>query len=226
MHFVDSRKRDGRKVYCSKACAGQARRKRLVLACSTCAAEFERTPGQMSKTTLPYCTFVCFLEGQRQGQSVHIKHGESRVTKQACLWCGSAFSSSSRQPKFCSHSCSAKFHNAAMDNGFNRDTSIEIALQNELLQRGYDFRSNPKLHGIGVPDIVLDVGGLLIAIEADGDYWHDPVLRPQQAKRDQAKTKALQAAGYQVFRFWEREIRASAAACIDRVEAFIVSREG
>ena len=77
---------------------------------------------------------------------------------------------------------------------------------------------------IGPPDIVVDLGEVKVAIEADGDYWHNYQLRPWRELKDREKDARLRAAGYMVFRFREREIKRDVHGCIDRVEEYLRRR--
>jgi very-short-patch-repair endonuclease len=58
-------------------------------------------------------------------------------------------------------------------------------------------------------------GGFYLIVECDGHEWHDRT--PEQAQRDKARDRALQAEGFQVLRFTGREIWADAKKCAAEV---------
>ena len=97
-----------------------------------------------------------------------------------------------------------------------RDTSIELVLQDELRRRGVGFQTHRSVLDLCIPDILIPEKK--IVIQADGDYWHG---LPEVMERDALQNAALTRAGYKVFRFKGSEIEASAAACIDRVTRFM-----
>jgi len=107
------------------------------------------------------------------------------------------------------------------------NTSIEIALQKELKIRGIKFKLKSKL--FGQPDIIIPEK--LIAIFADGDYWHadptkylfdDIIGRGHKAsqiwEKDRIVTGTLLSMGWTVLRFWETDIKANPSRCVDEIE--------
>lgn len=106
-------------------------------------------------------------------------------------------------------------------------TSIESALEGELISRGIDFESQ-KPYKLGIADVFIEPN---IYLFADGDYWHgrnavQGICEPteKQAKqiaKDRRQTSYLTSKGNVVFRFWESEINTDVEACIDVVLAEI-----
>lgn len=103
-----------------------------------------------------------------------------------------------------------------------KDTSIEIAMQNELKQRNIPFITHKPI--FGQPDIFIKPN---ICIFCDGDYWHsNPNRFPQpinehqknSIKRDLTVNNFLRNIGYKVFRYWESEINANVEGCVDEIE--------
>ena len=111
-----------------------------------------------------------------------------------------------------------------------RDTEIEKMLQIRLLEKGIKFETHKAI--VGQPDIFIKPN---ICIFCDGDYWHaNPkfygsnvriVAKNKTAsqiwQRDADVTKFLEVRGYEIFRFWEDEIRSNADDCIDDVLSVI-----
>lgn len=110
------------------------------------------------------------------------------------------------------------------------------------LEAGYLIGPNPKVRDggyqetIGVkPQKVLDryrldfeitfvfeFGFILIAVETDGQAFHDRT--PEQSDRDRERDRAVQQLGYEVMRFSGRAIFADAKACamevLNRIQDF------
>jgi very-short-patch-repair endonuclease len=91
------------------------------------------------------------------------------------------------------------------------DTSIEIAVQNELNRRGIPFEKHVPLLNKYQVDLLL--GGNLI-IECDGDYWHS---LPGRIDHDYKRDYELENAGYVISRLKEHEINSDVFACVDKV---------
>lgn len=101
----------------------------------------------------------------------------------------------------------------------NKNTSIEVALQKELTARGFMYLTHVSLLGICQPDILFP--HLHLVVQADGDYWH---RLPHMVKKDDRQDKALTAAGYEVLRFWESQIKENVTACVDAIQKAIEGR--
>ncbi|EMB63230.1 very short patch repair endonuclease [Streptococcus mutans] len=114
----------------------------------------------------------------------------------------------------------------------SKDSKIEIALRKELWSRGLRYQKNVKTI-LGKPDIVFK--GKKVAVFCDGEFWHgfDWENRKKQIKsrqdywipkierniaRSKEVTAELEADGWTVLRFWERDIKKDVASCADLVE--------
>lgn len=99
-----------------------------------------------------------------------------------------------------------------------KDTSIELALEEELERSKINYEKDVPLCNITVVDFYLPK--CKIVIYADGDYWHN---LPEVKERDKEQNKILKKNGYKVFRFWGREINKSAKECVNKVKRYIKS---
>lgn len=116
------------------------------------------------------------------------------------------------------------------------DTSIEVAVRQELWRRGYRYRKNVMTLP-GRPDVVFPAARVVVFV--DGDFWHgyrypawtrklsrywDEKLRRNRA-RDRRNFAKLRRAGWRVIRVWEHDVKRDLAACVDRIaEALAESR--
>jgi DNA mismatch endonuclease, patch repair protein len=115
--------------------------------------------------------------------------------------------------------------------GNSRETRPERALRSELHRRGLRFRLGVRI-GSGRsaprPDVVFPAQK--VAVFLDGCYWHgcpDHGTRPRtnsgywdaklaaNRSRDARHNVLLEASGWRVFRVWEHEDPAAAAAKIE-----------
>ncbi len=105
---------------------------------------------------------------------------------------------------------SQKFH--------TKNTSIEVAMQNELNNRKIVYQTHLPVCGVCVPNIVFPEKK--IAVFADGDYWHSKEFNDGKTwRRDRNQDKLLGERGWRVFRFWGYEIRENVKGCVDRLLA-------
>jgi DNA mismatch endonuclease (patch repair protein) len=110
-----------------------------------------------------------------------------------------------------------------------KDTKIEVALQNELKKRGIEFVAHIPLI-VCQPDIFIPEGRLVIF--ADGCFYHRCPLHRKApnskiplttSKRDQYQTAFLLRHGYNVLRFWEHDINKDVVACVDQIANVLYS---
>jgi len=105
------------------------------------------------------------------------------------------------------------------------NTSIERMLQLGLKYLGFDFETHKHLYGL--PDIFIEPN---VCIFCDGTFWHadprkyhgDSLMHHKQTARriwghDANVTSILKSQGYEVFRFWEEEIKSDALMCANRI---------
>ena len=114
----------------------------------------------------------------------------------------------------------------------NKDSAIELALRKELWSRGLHYRKNVK-SVYGKPDIAFI--GKKIAVFCDSEFWHgyDWEERKKDFKshqefwipkiernmeRDREVTERLTSEGWEVLRFWGKEIKKNVSACADMIQ--------
>lgn len=90
-----------------------------------------------------------------------------------------------------------------------KDTSIEVAIQNELDRLELVYQKHLGVCGICQPDIVFPKRK--IAVFCDGDYWHN---LPHIIEKDRWQNQILSENGWAVFRFWEHEIKEDPRKCV------------
>ena len=112
-----------------------------------------------------------------------------------------------------------------------KDTKPEVKFRKALWHLGYRYRKNYKKL-IGKPDIVFNKYKTVIFI--DGEFWHGYKWKEKQDKiksnrefwipkiehnmqRDQEVNEALQQKGYQIFRFWQKDIIENLNSCLEEV---------
>lgn len=120
----------------------------------------------------------------------------------------------------------------------SKDTSIEICLRKALWRKGYRYRKNFK--GIpGSPDIAITK--YRIAIFCDSEFFHGKdweVLKARLCKsdrgeywikkissnmdRDRRVDLELTRMGWQVIRFWGKEIKTNPDICVSIIEDAII----
>jgi len=101
-----------------------------------------------------------------------------------------------------------------------KDTSIEVIMQNILRKRQIPFITHPPIKGQPDQFVSLNGGSLLspgICIFEDGCWWHQcPHCYPKRSsyisvknrpEQDSKITEELQRQGYKVVRIWEHELK-------------------
>lgn len=97
-----------------------------------------------------------------------------------------------------------------------KDTSIEVAIQDELNYRGIIYEMHLPVCGVCQPDIVFP--RRKIAVQCDGDYWHS---LPKRIESDRRQDKVLRENGWTILRFSGSEIREDASSCANRIEGVL-----
>jgi DNA mismatch endonuclease, patch repair protein len=135
---------------------------------------------------------------------------------------------------------SPKASKAAKGASKKRDTRPEVMLRRALWRLGLRYKVAPK--GLpGRPDVVL--ARARVVIFCDGDFWHGRDLETRVAKltaghnapywvakiranveRDRRHDAALAADGWDVLRFWEKDILADVERCTLAIAARIAER--
>ena len=113
----------------------------------------------------------------------------------------------------------------------NKDSEIELLLRKELWSRGLHYRKNVT-SVFGAPDIAFI--GKKVAVFCDSEFWHGynwqerkhdfksrqdfwiPKIERNIA-RDNEVNEKLREQGWQVLRFWGKEIKKDPSACAERV---------
>ncbi len=124
----------------------------------------------------------------------------------------------------------------AMSHIKGKDTSIEVLLRKALWHKGIRYRKNYKKLP-GTPDIAITKHK--IAIFCDGEFWHGKDWEAKKAKissnrdywipkiekniaRDIQIDRQLHALGWQVLRFWGKDIEKNLESCVSDVQDAIL----
>lgn len=116
------------------------------------------------------------------------------------------------------------------------ETSIEVALREELRRRGLHYRKNSKVL-IGKPDVVF--AQYKVVVFCDGEFWHGFDWKHRKADlkrhkafwvekiernmaRDTTVTATLRKEGWTVLRFWGKEIKRDVQKVGARIEQALV----
>lgn len=116
----------------------------------------------------------------------------------------------------------------------NKDTSIEVLFRKALWERGFRYRKNYK-DLPGKPDIVLTKYKLAIFCDSEffhgkdwdeleaqllrgknPDFWIKKIRRNME--RDAEVDQQLHAMGWEVLRFWGKDISKNISDCVHTVE--------
>lgn len=93
-----------------------------------------------------------------------------------------------------------------------KNTSIEIAMADELRKRNIHYIEQFEIAGRYISDFYLPDYNIIV--ECDGNYWHS---LPEVVERDIRKNKAIEDEGYELYRFWETDINADVKGCVDSI---------
>ena len=94
-----------------------------------------------------------------------------------------------------------------------KDTKIELKMEAELQKRGINYQKQVPLCKIARVDFYLPE--YRIIIQCDGDYWHNlENVKERSVRQD----KLLTFNGFNVYRFWEHEIKESVESCVDKLK--------
>jgi DNA (cytosine-5)-methyltransferase 1 len=123
-----------------------------------------------------------------------------------------------------------------MQNVKSSDTSIERIVEFFLISNNISYARPKNIIDsvVGKPDFLIP--RYQIAIFCDGDFWHGYRFQERRIgnnekfwaakiqrnmNRDQVVNTELVNKGWQVFRFWEHEIKSDPQTCIDRIQVTI-----
>jgi very-short-patch-repair endonuclease len=160
-----------------------------------------------------HCSQKCLIKGRSPSRPK-----QPRI-QLACKHCGQPFYLLKCQTKgsrgqFCSRPCVAAYTIRHLATG---PSSIEKLLIDELNKRKIPFEFQHPVTGWTID---FAIPALLLAVEADGVYWHS---LPNVQEKDKRKDADLQARGWTVLHFTGDEIRDSVSDCVDQIEQVITS---
>lgn len=114
----------------------------------------------------------------------------------------------------------------------SKGSKIEIMLAKELWKRGYRYRKNNKTV-FGKPDLTFKK--YKISIFVDSEFWHGKNWKERKydhksnqkfwhskiernIERDKEVNEFLLKTGWQVLRFWGKEIEMDLVSCVQKIE--------
>ena len=118
----------------------------------------------------------------------------------------------------------------------SRDTTPEIKLRREIWKRGLRYRV-AAANLPGKPDILFPRAKVVVFIDGEfwhghklsaerlnqmSDYWHHKISR--NVERDCNNNERLKEMGYEVLRFFERDILKNSEDLVDQIETIVKSR--
>jgi len=187
--------------------------------CEICFKRFHVRPAVIKRGGGKTCSMKCMSENQKTRftgpGNPRWRGGVLQYVDRVCLGCGNTFKAYvynivKGYGKFCSHSCRSVH---TMSNMKKKNTSIEIAVENEFKSLGIKYIRDFPIYGAKtVPDFFIAPN---ICIYCDGDYWHN---RPEAIAKDARQNFVLVFLGYKVYRFWEHEIKIDIKQCIGRIK--------
>lgn len=203
--------------FCSRACSAAARRGLPAhnakpsesVTCVQCGASFAVPEGNAHDRR--FCSTTCVNVWKRSIRNEQHPLFKPKV-EMACEMCGKIVAvrpSIVPRFRFCSRRCSG----AWVATTWPRTSSIELAVQGALSDRGVEYATEYRIGQYAIDVAIIPAR---IAIEVDGKYWHS---RPTQIVKDRRKDTYLINHGWRIVRLAEDDIRADLSACIDRVMA-------
>lgn len=119
----------------------------------------------------------------------------------------------------------------------SKNTKPEVIFRKALWAEGFRYRLNVKTLP-GSPDIVIQKFKIVVFV--DGDFWHGYNWDIKKTKiksnteywikkiernmeRDRENNLKLKELGYNVFRFWDHEIKKSLSDCIEKIVFYVNS---
>lgn len=212
--------------FCSRACTTAYRREngfprtveRVPLECVGCGETFHVIPSlAFGERARRACSWECEAK-YREGRPTEEHPRYVPKVQRECEWCGeeftipAAWARKESGGRFCSGSCRAAW---VCRHAQNRISQAEQDFAAFLRDHGFDFEVQ-----VQVKSYVVDVlfPAERVAVEFDGDYWHD---LPRTAEKDRRKNAALRRAGYEVIRIRQSEHEADPEGSIARIAAAV-----
>lgn len=196
------------RTYCTRECYEASRANPVTKTCPVCGKDFTITNGA-SADRYTVCSFACktaatvYVDCERCGKRFP-NTDPKRLNRSycseecrrppmflTCRNCSSQFREVPSAPhrQFCSIACYRSFVG---------ETALEARVRMALEGLGVEFRQE---HGVGRWSIDFALPGQMIAIEADGAYWHSVT-----AERDARRDAELERAGWRIVRLPERDV--------------------
>ena len=209
-----------RKRFCSVGCYNEATgRVRVDRTCEQCGVSFTAKPGRADQR---FCGHDCMYENRRATDwrgFTGPKPGWENPRKlpraqRECEWCGASFEilasriGKNGQGKFCTVNC-ASAHNVRYAQ--NRVSKAEERFVAFLNDNGLHPETQVQFSHFIVDAMFRDER---VAVEFDGDYWHD---LPRMKEKDSRKDAALRKAGYTIIRVRQTVHEADPADTLRRI---------
>lgn len=192
--------------YCSNNCFNLSKKKGKEVECSFCRKKIYRKRKLINKSKIFFCDRRCKSKAQI-GHFVGEKSprwtgGDQEVL---CLLCKDKVLRrlslvQKRNRFFCSGKCWGIYQNKYIQK--NKNTDIEILMEEILIKTGLNYQSQYVIPKIGIADFYIPEQNLLIF--CDGEYWHN---FPYGKFRDRRQMEQLKKLEYQVLRLWGKEIK-------------------
>jgi len=177
--------------------------------CESCGKIIYSRKSDIKKGWGKFCSRKC--KGKRQSENnkgeKHPNWKGGKLDKK-CKVCGKEFKAYINNTDLCSIRCSSIWK---MSRNKKKDTSIELAIERELINFNIPFIKQCPVEGISLVDFLLPNK---IIVQCDGDYWHN---LPKRKNKDMNQDFLLGFKGYKIFRFKESEINKSAKKCILKI---------
>ncbi len=192
-----------KRLYCSQECRYASARRKVDKVCVNCGVTYKAFPSEAKRTR--FCSPVCKKAYNRGDKAARWKPDVPLT----CEWCGGSFG---RKPhlahiRFCSRKC----RNNWLRHNITSPTSIEIAIEALLVDMGVPYSPQEQIGQWSV-DFLIPAASL--AIECDGDYWHQ---LPRVQLKDAIKEAWLTKHGYTVLHLTEYAINNSLDECKARI---------
>lgn len=166
----------GLPVYCSMTCQARGRARRKAFTCEQCGVAFERKVSYRNKAR--FCSFRCKCKS--------LEHSVDMT----CERCGSVFSVAFKRrvsARFCSRMCKIRFQDRS-------ETRIERDVRYALDALRLEYKQEYKIWRYAI-DFFLPAHN--VALEVDGEYWHE---QPAHKLKDERRDAFLQARGIKTVR--------------------------
>lgn len=230
------------KEYCSRRCADEAKKKRVIKICKICGEEYEVQTYRVK--TSKYCSIKCRNEGVSKNLAFRAKgkknpNYKGKINK-ICKHCKKKFKVHPYRlitANYCSIKCSKldtsektrkqiaesikklqrenpKIHPNYILAQKGHVTKIEKLIRDELIRRKLAFEIQYRILGYWV-DFAFPA--IKLAVECDGERWHST---EEQIFRDAKKDERLKNIGWAILRFKGKEILDNTKEVVDKIEEY------